>query len=69
MVSDERHYDYMARRLREEEAKVISRTEYERAVKELNDMYYKSLIRINELITENNDLKERLHDANIHNKK
>ena len=59
----------MARRLREEEAKVISRTEYERAVKELNDMYYKSLIRINELITENNDLKERLHDANIHNKK
>ena len=63
MVSDERYYDYMARRLREEEAKVISRTEYERAVKELNDMYYKLIIRNKELIEENLKLKEGLNNG------
>ena len=66
MVSDERHYDYMARRLREEEAKVISRTEYERAVKELNDMYYKLIIRNKELIEENEKLRNE--NADLHNK-
>ena len=63
MVSDERYYDYMARRLKEEEDKLISRTEYERAVKELNDMYYKLIIRNKELIEENLKLKEGLNNG------
>ena len=63
MVSDERYYDYMARRLKEEEDKFISKTEYERAVKELNDMYYKLIIRNKELIEENLKLKEGLNNG------
>jgi|TARA_B110000503_G_C6927730_1_gene321454 hypothetical protein len=66
MVSDERYYDYMARRLKEEEDKLISRTEYERAVKELNDMYYKLIIRNKELIEENEKLRNE--NADLHNK-
>jgi hypothetical protein len=56
----------MARRLKEEEDKLISRTEYERAVKELNDMYYKLIIRNKELIEENEKLRNE--NADLHNK-
>ena len=68
MVSDERYYEYMGRRLREEEK--VSTIEEEHThtnglmldMKELTKCHYQVLIRNKELIEENQALKERLND-------
>jgi hypothetical protein len=70
MVQREGYYDYMARRLREEGVFDDARGQmYEMDMSELNNAYYNVLKRNKELLEEVEDLKERLHDANIHNKK
>ena len=69
MVSDERYYDYMARRLREEEEKEsVIEEEHTHTnglmldMAELTKCHYQVLIRNKELIEENQALKERLND-------
>ena len=70
MVQREGYYEYMARRLREEGVFDDARGQmYEMDMSELNSAYYNVLKRNKELLEEVEDLKERLHDANIHNKK
>ena len=65
MVSDERYYDYMARRLREEEEKEsIPKEEHSHTnglmldMAELTKCHYQVLIRNKELIEENEKLRE-----------
>ena len=69
MVSDERYYEYMGRRLREEEEKEsVIKEEHTHTnglmldMKELTKCHYQVLIRNKELIEENQALKERLND-------
>ena len=69
MVSDERYYEYMGRRLREEEERtVLIEEEHSHTnglmldMKELTKCHYQVLIRNKELIEENQALKERLND-------
>ena len=70
MVQREGYYEYMARRLREEGVFDDARGKlYELDMAELQGAYYNVLKRNKELLEEVEDLKERLHDANIHNKK
>ena len=72
MVSDERYYEYMGRRLREEEEKesVIEEEHSHTSglmldMKELTKCHYDVLIRNKELIEENNNLRKEL--ADLHN--
>ena len=69
MVSDEIYYEYMGRRLREEEEKEsVIEEEHTHTnglmldMKELTKCHYQVLIRNKELIEENQALKERLND-------
>jgi hypothetical protein len=72
MVSDERYYEYMGRRLREEEK--VSTIEEEHThtnglmldMKELTKCHYQVLIRNKELIEENEKLRK--DNADLHNK-
>jgi len=73
MVSDERYYDYMARRLREEEEKEsILKEKHSHTnglmldMAELTKCHYQVLIRNKELIEENEKLREE--NADLHNK-
>ena len=73
MVSDERYYDYMARRLREEEEKEsVIEEEHTHTnglmldMKELTKCHYQVLIRNKELIEENEKLRK--DNADLHNK-
>ena len=69
MVQREGYYDYMARRLREEGVFDDARGQiYEMDMAELNKAYYNVLTRNKELLEEVETLKERLCNANIHNK-
>ena len=72
MVSDERYYDYMGRRLREEHEKQdVIKEEHSHSnglmldMKELTKCHYDVLIRNKELIEENNNLRKEL--ADLHN--
>jgi len=72
MVSDERYYDYMGRRLREEQEKESAiREEHSHSnglmmdLRELTKCHYDVLIRNKELIEENNNLRKEL--ADLHN--
>ena len=72
MVSDERYYDYMGRRLREEQEKQdVIKEEHSHSnglmldMKELTKCHYDLLIRNKELIEENNNLRKEL--ADLHN--
>jgi len=72
MVSDERYYDYMGRRLREEQEKepVIEEEHLHTNalmldMKELTKCHYDVLIRNKELIEENDKLRKEI--ANLHN--
>ena len=72
MVSDERYYEYMGRRLREEEEKEsVIKEEHTHTnglmldMKELTKCHYDVLIRNKELIEENNNLRKEL--ADLHN--
>jgi len=72
MVSDERYYEYMGRRLREEEEKeAVIKDEHTHTnglmldMKELTKCHYDVLIRNKELIEENNNLRKEL--ADLHN--
>jgi hypothetical protein len=72
MVSDERYYEYMGRRLREEEEKEsVIEEEHTHTnglmldMKELTKCHYQVLIRNKELIEENNNLRKEL--ADLHN--
>ena len=73
MVSDERYYEYMGRRLREEEEKeVVIKDEHTHTnglmldMKELTKCHYDVLIRNKELIEENEKLRKE--NADLHNK-
>jgi len=73
MVSDERYYDYMARRLREEEEKEsVIEEEHTHTnglmldMAELTKCHYQVLIRNKELIEENEKLRK--DNADLHNK-
>ena len=73
MVSDERYYEYMGRRLREEEEKesVIEKEHTHTNglmldMKELTKCHYQVLIRNKELIEENEKLRKE--NADLHNK-
>ena len=73
MVSDERYYEYMGRRLREEEEKesVIEEQHSHTSglmldMKELTKCHYDVLIRNKELIEENEKLRKE--NADLHNK-
>ena len=73
MVSDERYYDYMGRRLREEEEKEsVIKEEHTHTnglmldMKELTKCHYQVLIRNKELIEENEKLRKE--NADLHNK-
>ena len=73
MVSDERYYDYMARRLREEEEKEsVIEEEHTHTnglmldMAELTKGHYQVLIRNKELIEENEKLRK--DNADLHNK-
>ena len=73
MVSDERYYDYMARRLREEEEKEsILKEKHSHTnglmldMAELTKCHYQVLIRNKELIEENEKLRKE--NADLHNK-
>ena len=73
MVSDERYYEYMGRRLREEEEKEsVIEEEHTHTnglmldMKELTKCHYQVLIRNKELIEENEKLRKE--DADLHNK-
>ena len=72
MVSDERYYEYMGRRLREEEEKEsVIKEEHTHTnglmldMAELTKCHYQVLIRNKELIEENNNLRKEL--ADLHN--
>ena len=72
MVSDERYYDYMGRRMREEREKQAAiREEHTHTsglmldMKELTKCHYDVLIRNKELVEENNNLRKEL--ADLHN--
>jgi len=74
MVSDERYYEYMGRRLREEEEKEsVIEEEHTHTnglmldMKELTKCHYDVLIRNKELIEENDKLRKEI--ADLHNKK
>jgi len=73
MVSDERYYEYMGRRLREEEEKEsVIKDEHTHTnglmldMKELTKCHYDVLIRNKELIEENEKLRKE--NADLHNK-
>ena len=73
MVSDERYYEYMGRRLREEEEKeAVIKEEHTHTnglmldMKELTKCHYQVLIRNKELIEENEKLRK--DNADLHNK-
>jgi hypothetical protein len=73
MVSDERYYEYMGRRLREEEEKeAVIKDEHTHTnglmldMKELTKCHYDVLIRNKELIEENEKLRKE--NADLHNK-
>ena len=73
MVSDERYYEYMGRRLREEEEKQsVIEEEHTHTnglmldMKELTKCHYQVLIRNKELIEENEKLRKE--NADLHNK-
>jgi hypothetical protein len=73
MVSDERYYEYMGRRLREEEEKEsVIEEEHTHTnglmldMKELTKCHYQVLIRNKELIEENEKLRKE--NADLHNK-
>ena len=73
MVSDERYYEYMGRRLREEEEKEsVIKEEHTHTnglmldMAELTKCHYQVLIRNKELIEENE--KMRKDNADLHNK-
>jgi len=73
MVSDERYYEYMGRRLREEEEKEsVIEEEHTHTnglmldMKELTKCHYDVLIRNKELIEENEKLRKE--NADLHNK-
>ena len=73
MVSDERYYEYMGRRLREEEEKeAVIKDEHTHTnglmldMKELTKCHYQVLIRNKELIEENEKLRKE--NADLHNK-
>ena len=73
MVSDERYYDYMGRRLREEREKEAAiREEHSHSnglmmdLKELTKCHYDVLIRNKELVEENEKLRKEI--ADLHNK-
>ena len=72
MVSDERYYDYMGRRLREEaekEAVITEENSHSNGLmldmKELTKCHYDVLIRNKELIEENDKLRKEI--ADLHN--
>jgi len=72
MVSDERYYDYMGRRLREEQEKLdVIKEEHSHSnaimldLKELTKCHYDVLIRNKELIEENDKLRKEI--ADLHN--
>ena len=72
MVSDERYYEYMGRRLREEEEKEsVIEEEHTHTnglmldMKELTKCHYQVLIRNKELIEENEKLRK--DNADLHN--
>ena len=72
MVSDERYYEYMGRRLREEEEKeAVIKEEHTHTnglmldMKELTKCHYDVLIRNKELIEENDKLRKEI--ADLHN--
>ena len=72
MVSDERYYDYMGRRLIEEaEKEAVITEEHSHSnglmldMKELTKCHYDVLIRNKELVEENNNLRKEL--ADLHN--
>ena len=73
-MTRESYYDYMGRRMREEDEKLNSKTitttqMFERQMKELNSSYYSCINRVKELIEENdrlkNEIKELKNNANI----
>jgi len=73
MVSDERYYTYMGRRLREEREKEAAiREEHSHSnglmmdLKELTKCHYDVLIRNKELVEENEKLRKEI--ADLHNK-
>ena len=73
MVSDERYYEYMGRRLREEEEKEsVIKEEHTHTnglmldMAELTKCHYQLLIRNKELIEENEKLRK--DNADLHNK-
>ena len=73
MVSDERYYTYMGRRLREEREKEAAiREEHSHSnglmmdLKEFTKCHYDVLIRNKELVEENEKLRKEI--ADLHNK-
>ena len=63
MVQDERHHDYMTRRLKEEENNQSSEFVIDTRLEDLAQLtksYYKLIARNKELIEENEKLKKRL---------
>ena len=67
MVSDERYYDYMGRRMREEQEKLdVIREEHTHTsgimldMKELTKSYYDALKRIKELVEQVEELKNEV---------
>ena len=73
MVSDERYYEYMGKRLREEEEKEsVIKEEHTHTnglmldMAELTKCHYQVLIRNKELIEENEKLRK--DNADLHNK-
>ena len=73
MVSDERYYDYMGRRLREErEKEAVIKEEHSHSnglmmdLRELTKCHYDVLIRNKELVEENEKLRKEI--ADLYNK-
>ena len=73
-MTRESYYDYMRRRMREEDEKLKTKTitttqMFEHQMKELNSSYYSCINRVKELIEENdrlkNEIKELKNNANI----
>ena len=69
MVSDERYYDYMGRRLREErEKEAVIKEDHTHTsglmldMKELTKCHYDVLIRNKELVEENEKLRKEIAD-------
>ena len=72
MVSDERYYEYMGRRMREEQEKInVIKEEHTHTsglmldMKELTKCHYDVLIRNKELVEENEKLRKEI--ADLHN--